>query len=56
VVHTAKGKGILKKISVFEESAVIQLENGTEDKITLEELKTFLEKNKGHKDREQKTT
>jgi cell fate regulator YaaT (PSP1 superfamily) len=56
VVYTPKGKGALKKISVFEESAVIQLENGTEDKITLEELKSFLEKNKGNKDREQKTT
>jgi cell fate regulator YaaT (PSP1 superfamily) len=56
LVQTPKGKGTLKKISVFEESAVIQFENGTEDKITLEELKTFLDTSKGHKDREQKTT
>jgi cell fate regulator YaaT (PSP1 superfamily) len=44
VVHMAKGKGILKKISVFEESAVLQLENGDEEKVTIDELKRLLQK------------
>ncbi len=43
VVHTVKGKGALKKISVFEESAVILLENGSEEKVTIEELKRLLQ-------------
>jgi len=49
-VQIPKGKGTLKKISVFEESAVIQMENGTEEKISLEELKTVSGKAKSHKD------
>lgn len=44
VLMTSKGKGTLKKISVFEESVVIQLESGSEEKMSLEELKRLLQK------------
>ena len=42
VIETPQGKKTLKKIDVFEEQALLQLENGKEEKITLEELKHLL--------------
>jgi cell fate regulator YaaT (PSP1 superfamily) len=42
VIETAQGKKILKKIDVFEEQALLQLENGKEEKISLEELRRIV--------------
>ena len=43
VLQTPRGRGKLKKISVFEESAMVELDNGSEEKITFDELKRILE-------------
>jgi cell fate regulator YaaT (PSP1 superfamily) len=41
-IETTQGKRILKKIDVFEEQALLQLENGKEEKISLEELRRIV--------------
>jgi cell fate regulator YaaT (PSP1 superfamily) len=42
VIQTPQGRKVLKKIDVFEEQALLQLENGKEEKVSLEELKQYL--------------
>jgi cell fate regulator YaaT (PSP1 superfamily) len=46
IIKTAKGTGILKKIDIFEEAAVIQHENHDEEKINLRDLETVLKSEK----------
>ena len=45
-VRLPKGTGILKSIDVFEETAIIQFQDQTEEKITLEDLKKIIEETK----------
>jgi cell fate regulator YaaT (PSP1 superfamily) len=42
VIETSQGRRTLKKIDVFEEQAVLQHENGKEEKVAFEELKRML--------------
>jgi cell fate regulator YaaT (PSP1 superfamily) len=51
VVETSQGRRVLKKIDVFEEQAVLQLENGKEEKIALEEFKRLLIEDEDRKKR-----
>ncbi len=51
VVKTSKGEGLLKKIDVFQEKAIIEYANQEEERIELDELNTLLlsSKTKGKK-------
>ena len=53
-VRTAKGNGVLKKINVFEEVAIIQYENDEEDKVSLEELQALISKDRDRKKKKKK--
>lgn len=53
-VKTAKGTGVLKKVDVFEEKAVIEYENAEEEKFGLRELRMLLETEKEKKTRKSK--
>lgn len=54
VVKTAKGKGILKRVDVFKEVAVIEYEDGDEEGFDREELELLLEAEKGKKKKKKK--
>ncbi len=54
VVETSKGKGLLKKIDVFQEEAVIEYANQEEERIGLDELKTLLSASKTKKKKKKK--
>ena len=54
VVRVPKGKAVLKKIDVFEEAVVLLYENGEEEKIGLEDLKSLLQKEKERKKKKKK--
>lgn len=45
-IRLAKGTGILKSIDIFDESAIVQFQDQTEEKITLDDLKKVVEEAK----------
>lgn len=53
-IRTPKGTGVLKKIDVFEEAAVLQYENDEEETLSLEELQAFLKKDGERKKKKKK--
>lgn len=54
VVKTTKGKGILKKIDVFQEEAIIEYSNQEEERIGLDELNSLLSVSKTKKKKKKK--
>ncbi|MBN2030374.1 stage 0 sporulation family protein [bacterium] len=56
VVKTSKGKGLLKKIDVFQEKVVIEYANQEEERIGLDELNTLLSASKTKKKKKKKKT
>jgi cell fate regulator YaaT (PSP1 superfamily) len=53
-IKTKKGKGILKKIDVFSQEALLQYENEEEERVTLEDLKKLLENQKTKKKKDKR--